>query len=183
MHTKFYFYAMDTKTLANLPNYQVHPESKLIVRFQDCDPFQHLNQSRYLDYFVNAREDQLREHYGLDIYKFAMENGSGWMVVRNQIAYLRQVMVNEIVTIQTHVIDFDTQNVTVEMIMWDEQKIKPKALLWATFAFVNMLEGKRATHSEDIMEFYRRVKWSDVIAQTFDQRVNGLYQIGKEKKT
>ena len=112
-----------------------------------------------------------------------MENGSGWMVVRNQIAYLRQVMVNEIVTIQTHVIDFDTQNVTVEMIMWDEQKIKPKALLWATFAFVNMLEGKRATHSEDIMEFYRRVKWSDVIAQTFDQRVNGLYQIGKEKKT
>lgn len=172
---------MDTKTLANLPDYQVHPESKLIVRFQDCDPFRHLNQSRYLDYFVNAREDQLREHYGLDIYKFAMENGAGWMVVRNQIAYLRQVMVNEIVLIQTHVIEYDLQNVTVEMIMWDEHKVRPKALLWATFAYVNMQEGKRANHSEDIMEFYRRIKFTSGEPQTFDQRVATLLAAGKEK--
>jgi len=112
-----------------------------------------------------------------------MENGLGWMVVRNQIAYLRQVMVNEIVAIQTHVIDYDAQNITVEMIMWDEHKTKPKALLWATFAFVNMLEGRKANHSEDIMEFYRRVKWMGADGQTFDQRVNALYLVGKERST
>ena len=173
---------MDLKKLAQLSEFPVHPESKLIVRFQDCDPFRHLNQSRYLDYFVNAREDQLKEYYNLDIYRFAMENGLAWMVVRNQIAYLRQVMVNEIVTIQTHVIEFDRQNLTVEMIMWDENKIKPKALLWGTFAFVGLLEGRRADHPDEMMEFFTKVRWDGAKGQSFDQRVQTLYAIGKEKK-
>ncbi|MDA8650906.1 thioesterase, partial [Flavobacteriaceae bacterium] len=43
-------------------------ESKAIVRFQDCDPFNHLNNAAYLNYLVNAREDQLMEAYGINIY-------------------------------------------------------------------------------------------------------------------
>ena len=33
------------------------------VRFADCDPMGHLYNARYLDYFMHAREDQLRENY------------------------------------------------------------------------------------------------------------------------
>ena len=44
-------------------------ESKTLIRFQHCDPFNHLNNSEYLNYMVNAREDQLIKHYGIDIYK------------------------------------------------------------------------------------------------------------------
>ena len=33
--------------------------STAIIRFQDCDPYSHLNNGRYLDYFMNAREDQV----------------------------------------------------------------------------------------------------------------------------
>ncbi len=35
--------------------------SQAIIRFQDCDPYAHLNNGRYLDYFMNAREDQCVE--------------------------------------------------------------------------------------------------------------------------
>ena len=42
-------------------------ESKMKVRFHDCDPFNHLNNSRYIDYIVTARGDQLLENYNLDI--------------------------------------------------------------------------------------------------------------------
>jgi acyl-CoA thioesterase FadM len=170
---------MDINKLAHLDEYVIRPESKATVRFHDCDPFRHLNQSRYLDYFVNAREDQLRAHYGLDIFRFAMENGHGWMVTKNQIAYLRQVFVNEIVTIQTHILDFDTSNISVEMLMWDEAKLKPKALLWATFAYVNIVEGKRDIHSGELMEFYGKLKWPDQKKQSFDERVNEVYTTGK----
>ena len=38
-------------------------ESKIRVRFQDCDPFNHLNNSSYIDYFFDAREDQLHNRY------------------------------------------------------------------------------------------------------------------------
>ena len=47
------------------------PESRVIVRFQDCDPFGHLNNSRYLDYLINARKDHLVAAYGFDIYERA----------------------------------------------------------------------------------------------------------------
>lgn len=46
-------------------------ESQSLVRFQDCDPFNHLNNAAYLNYLVNAREDQLIEAYGINIYDTA----------------------------------------------------------------------------------------------------------------
>ena len=42
-------------------------QSAVKIRFQDCDPFNHLNNAAYLNYFVNAREDQISKHYGIDI--------------------------------------------------------------------------------------------------------------------
>jgi len=44
-------------------------KSKVKIRFQDCDPFNHLNNSKYIDYFINAREEQILKHYDLDIFK------------------------------------------------------------------------------------------------------------------
>ena len=43
-------------------------ESRGLVRFQDCDPFNHLNNAAYLNYLVNAREDQLMAQHGINIY-------------------------------------------------------------------------------------------------------------------
>ncbi|HKP96885.1 MAG TPA: thioesterase family protein [Fibrobacteria bacterium] len=48
-------------------------ESIVTVRFQDCDPFGHLNNARYIDYFTNAREDQLIRYYDFDIYKLGKD--------------------------------------------------------------------------------------------------------------
>ena len=31
-------------------------QSTVKIRFQDCDPFNHLNNAAYLNYFVNARD-------------------------------------------------------------------------------------------------------------------------------
>lgn len=170
---------MNLRKLTEITDYHMHPESKALIRFHDCDPFRHLNQSRYLDYFVSAREDQLRDNYGLDIHKFAQENGHAWMVTKNQIAYIRQVLVNEMVTMQTHVVGYDQSNIHVEMIMWDEAKVKTKALLWGTFAYVNLMESKRAIHPPELMEFFGKLKWNGTDGMTFDQRLAAMYSIGK----
>ena len=58
-------------------------ESKTKVRFQDCDPFNHLNNAKYIDYLINAREDQLIEKFDLDIYKIAFTEGVGWVTGSN----------------------------------------------------------------------------------------------------
>jgi thioesterase III len=171
---------MDLSLLNKLPSYPQTMESSYRVRFQDCDPYLHLNQASYLNYFVNAREDHLRDHYGLDVYRFAKENGLAWMVTKNQIAYLRQVFVNELVRIETHITSFDESSIQVEYIMWDDQKIKPKALLWATYTFVNVALGKRASHLPEINEFFAKVLWPGLDPGTaFDQRIAQLFQVNK----
>ena len=86
-------------------------ESKIRVRFQDCDPFNHLNNSSYLDYFFNAREDQLLKFYDIDIYKHVQKQGKGWVVVTNQISYLKPALVTETVTIQSQIINFSPINI------------------------------------------------------------------------
>src|SRR6188472_1810792 len=76
-------------------------ESKTLIRFPDCDPFNHLNNARYLDYFMNAREDHLMRGMEFNIYKIAQEQGVSWVVASHRIAYLRPAMLMETVTIDS----------------------------------------------------------------------------------
>lgn len=64
------------------------PMSDVVIRFQDCDPFGHLNNARYIDYFINAREDHLSEHYDFDIYERQKQSNSNWVVAKTKIAYI-----------------------------------------------------------------------------------------------
>jgi acyl-CoA thioester hydrolase len=63
-------------------------ESEALVRFSDCDPLNHLNNARYFDYFMNAREDHLLKGAGFSLYEAAQERGVGWVVGSHHIAYL-----------------------------------------------------------------------------------------------
>src|SRR5579862_4849720 len=89
-----------------LPNYAIMektPVSFYTVRFNDCDPLGHLNNGRYLDYFLNAREDHLRDHYGIDLRDWAKQ-GHGFVVSRHEIRYLRPVLYNDVVGIRSALI-------------------------------------------------------------------------------
>ncbi len=47
---------IEDKTKGDIPKFT----SELVkIRFQDCDPFQHLNATRYFNYFFNSRDDQI----------------------------------------------------------------------------------------------------------------------------
>ena len=75
-------------------------KSNTKIRFQDCDPFNNLNNAAYLNYFTNAREDQINENYGIDIYKMAKELGVSWVVGSNQIAYITPAFLMEEIVIE-----------------------------------------------------------------------------------
>jgi acyl-CoA thioesterase FadM len=46
---------------------ELTPKSFYTIRFGDCDLFGHLNNARYLDYFINAREEHLKERYQVQL--------------------------------------------------------------------------------------------------------------------
>ncbi len=132
-------------------------ESTVKIRFQDCDPFNHLNNAAYINYLINAREDQILEHYGIDIYKMARTIGKSWVVGSNQIAYINPAFLMEEVLIDSQLISFDDTNLNVELRMWNKDKTKIKAVMWSTFVHFNLMKQKRDFHSEDLMKIFKSV--------------------------
>lgn len=152
-------------------------ESKTIIRFPDCDPFNHLNNARYIDYFINAREDHIVANLNFNIYHYAAQNGLAWVVSKNQIAYLKPAFLMETVVIDSTLLRAGNKEIFVEMKMWNEQKDKLKSVLWSHFVHINMKTQKPENHSMELMEMFRRFENPLPAAISFDERVEQLKRV------
>lgn len=130
--------------------------SQSIIRFQDCDPYAHLNNGRYLDYFMNAREDQVWKAYDFNIYAYSRDTGLGWVVTQNQIAYVRPAVLMEEVTMESQLTVVKPKFLQVEMRMYDVHR-KLKSLLWAQFIHVDIRAGRSVAHSEELQALFEKI--------------------------
>ena len=150
------------------------PRSFYVIRFGDCDPFGHLNNSRYIDYFLNAREDHLRDSYQIDLKNWAAA-GIGFVVNRHEIRYLRPVGYNDRVCIQSSLIGMGDAWLQVEMQLWDEDRRQLKAILWTSFTRVDIRTGKKETHPADFVETFRQILQTEPIMESgLDARIATL---------
>lgn len=140
------------------------------IRFQDCDPFNHLNNAAYINYLINAREDQLISYYGIDIYDLARKEGQSWVVGSNQIAYLKPALLMEQVNISSQLLRFDDSTLLVELRMNGSTKDDLKAIMWSNFVHFNLLKQQRAQHSQKFMNLFEAVA-NPVAETTFEQRI------------
>lgn len=135
------------------------PESTLVARFQDCDPFGHLNNARYIDYFLNARQDQIARYYNLRTYEKGMQ--ASWVVRKTHIAYVRPVAIMEEVLVRTRLIHFDETSLVVEGLMLDKDARQLKALCWIDFVYVSLSNGRPVPHSEEMMDLLSSAALTD----------------------
>jgi YbgC/YbaW family acyl-CoA thioester hydrolase len=154
-------------------------ESKSLIRFPDCDPFNHLNNARYLDYFINAREDQVMKYLNFNIYAYAAEKGLSWVVSKNQIVYIKPAFLMETVVIDSTILELREKDLLVEMKMWNEKKDKLKSILWSNFAHVNLKTQKPETHSQELMEIFKPLESLLLKQVSFDERVESLRNISR----
>jgi acyl-CoA thioester hydrolase len=133
-----------------------NPRTFYTIRFNDCDPFGHLNNSRYIDYFLNAREDHLKEHYNIDLKEWALK-GIGFVVSRHEIQYVRAVSYNDTVCIQSALVGFGDNYLEVEMQMYDKEQQNRKALLLSRFTQINTRTGKKDNLIPELEELARQI--------------------------
>lgn len=158
-------------------------ESTAVIRFQDCDPFGHLNNARYVDYFMNARTDQLQAHYDFNIFAVGQEIGSNWVVSKTEIAFLLPAMLMETVRIQTRLIWATQRKLVVEGIMFDESGRQIKSVAWVEFTFVNLANGRPASHTDALMQLFHAVQIYEIYENTtFDERIAQLRQAQRQKR-
>ncbi|WP_192821547.1 thioesterase family protein [Rufibacter sp. LB8] len=149
-------------------------ESQTRIRFDHCDPFGHLNNSAFLNYFQNEREDQVEEAYGLDIHAFFRKTGRAWVVGQNQIVYLQPARVRELVTIRTSIRQVSDTSMLVEHIMLDEHRQKLKAILWTKFVYIDVRKSERAQHEPELMQLFDEVVVKEETPALFEDRVKQL---------
>ncbi len=137
------------------------PSSYYTIRFGDCDLFGHLNNARYIDYFINAREDHLKENYEVNLTTY-FKQGISWLVRTHEITYLRPVAYNERVCISSNLLQVGLDFILVEMIMMDEQKSHIKSFLWTRFKCFNIKTGKKEQQPENFMEFAKSIESTEV---------------------
>lgn len=130
--------------------------SEYVIRFSDCDPFGHLNNARYLDYFLNAREDHLKTYYDMDLRDF-YQQGLSWVVAGHEILYLRPANYNERVVIYSSLIQLAQDTLLVELTMLDEKESHHKSILWTRFVPVGVKTGRKEMHPQSFMDFANEV--------------------------
>ena len=146
----------------------------MIIRFPDCDPFNHLTNSRYLDYFSNAREDHLMTFYDFNPFQLVQEQGLGWVAVQNQIAYLQPAIPLERVIIDSALLEWKQKSLRVEMRMWNQAKQQLKSVLWMTLVHYNLRTQKSELHSEELIRLFASIEHPLVPMVSFDERVKQL---------
>lgn len=151
-----------------------NPESKVRIQYQDCDPFNHLNNSRYIDYIVAARTEQLLDNYGFNTAELAQKEGIGWVTVQTQISYFRPAVWLEKVTISSQLISYSDSSLLVEAFMWDENKTHLKAIMWAKLVHFSLNTKGSIKHSEDLMDLFQKIHLPLDGQLSFEERVKSL---------
>ncbi|MFN3801255.1 acyl-CoA thioesterase [Belliella pelovolcani] len=156
-------------------HYPKETESRVVIRFQDCDPLQHLNNAKYFDYFFNAREDQVPKLYGVEMIDFIQKYKAAWVVYNHNISYVRPAKVGEWVRIRSRILWHNHNTVVVEYYMTDDTKRELKTLLWTTMRYVTVKEGKSTDHSGAVLEFLKATSENfDIANLSISERVKQL---------
>ena len=147
-------------------------ESTAFITFSDCDPFRHLNNARYIDYFLAAREQQLLADYHFSLAEWGAR-GKGWFVTQNQVAYIKPARYAETVIVISRILEFTDHDLLLEMIMWDKMKTNIKAIFWSRFSHIDLAEGKKLQHDEELKKLFTSVCYSEegIELKSFERRV------------
>lgn len=156
-------------------------ESKSRIQYQDCDPFNHLNNSKYIDYIMAARTEQLLEHYDFNTSEVVAKQGIGWVAAQTQISYFHPASWMDLVTIETRLTRFSESSVVVEALMWDEHKTRLKAIMWSKLVHFDIKTQRSFTHSEELMNLFREIHFPIENNPTFDERVKSFKQAKSAK--
>ncbi len=157
------------------------PSSTAEIRFSDCDPFGHLNNARFLDYFLHAREQHLKQAYGMALQTF-YDMGVSWFIGSHEIVYLKPAFYGETVHIQSTLLQAREDHLLAEMVMMNEKFSQIKAIVWTRFVPVNSKTGQKIVHPPAVMDFVVSLENREAHAASLQVRIGNLLEEMAKKK-
>ena len=130
-------------------------ESEITVRPDDIDMNNHVHTSRYFDYYLFARYDQMERCYGLPMEKF-LENGWTWYVKTCQIEFKRPLLMGERVIVRTWLESFEKSEARVRFQIIKKQTDKVAAEGMVLNTMINIANGRPQMIPEWVIAQYTR---------------------------
>lgn len=125
----------------------------LSVRPDDIDMHQHVRSSRYLDYVLAARLDQMKRCYGMSMEAF-LERGLTWFVKTAHVDHHRGLKLGEAMTIRTSIKEVAPRSVTV---VWEILRDPDERLIadgYCVYTLINRETGRPQRIPEDVVALY-----------------------------
>lgn len=132
-----------------------HPtyQTELRVRPDDIDMFNHVHNSRYFDYVLAARYDQMERCYGLGMDKF-LDRGFGWLVRTVYMDYKRPLKMSEYFVVKTGIETIDEKKCRVNFEITSKATNKICCDGWFEFVMIDLKTGRGVLIPEDVVNHY-----------------------------
>jgi acyl-CoA thioester hydrolase/thioesterase-3 len=128
-------------------------ETELIVRPDDIDMNNHLHGSKYLDYILFARYDQMARCYGMPMEEF-LRNGWNWYQKVFHIEFKREIGLTDRVIVRTWLDSFDKSDVKVCFEVFRKQPRKLAAEGYFISTMIAMNTGRAIPIPPSVIEHY-----------------------------
>jgi acyl-CoA thioester hydrolase/thioesterase-3 len=128
-------------------------ESEFRVRPDDIDMYQHVHNSRYFDYVLAARYDQMDRCYGMPMEEF-IRLGYGWVVRTAFVEYKRPLGLGDRFVVRTWIEEVMRSGVKVRFEIVRSSDGKIAALGYFDYAMIGLESGKAEPIPEWIIEKY-----------------------------
>ena len=130
-------------------------ETELQVRPDDIDMNRHVHASRYHDYVLAARYDQMARCYKMSMEEFN-QAGLGWFVKTAHLEYKRPLLMGDRFIVRTWVDDIAGSHVKVrfEIVrkVGDRQKMSCEG--WFDYVLVNLQNGRAELIPDAVLAKY-----------------------------
>ncbi len=134
------------------PNYSIF-ETEIIVRPDDIDMNNHVHNSKYLDYLLMARYDQMMKDYKVPMEEF-IKLGYTWVASITYIEFKREIKLGDKIVVRTQVNSFENSQVKVNFWIVKKEKDKVAAEGYTVYTMVSTSSGRPVRIPDDIIQKY-----------------------------
>ncbi len=128
-------------------------KSLIPVRPDDIDMNRHVHNSKYNDYVLAARYEQMERCYGMSMDAF-IARGLSWVVRASYIEHKRPLHIGDTAEVETRVEEIEGRSVKVGFLITKEADGKAVARGWLDYVLVSLESGRPQIIPDDIVAIY-----------------------------
>jgi len=128
-------------------------ETVLKVRPDDIDMFNHVHNSKYFDYVLAARYEQMEKFYNMPMEEF-LKSGFGWVVRTAYVDFKRPLILGDVVNVRTGILTINEKGCRVQFEIENSRTSKIASDGWFDYVMIDTSTGKGAKVSEEMIKAY-----------------------------